>query len=311
VGCGINPKLSDVDPYLMAQSAVDEAIRNVLCAGADFGKTDSVLALCDNFCWPDPVKDPLKMAWLVRACYGMRSAALALSAPLVSGKDSMKNDFRGKKDGQPVTISVPPTLLMTAVAKATDIRLSLTSDFKRPGDFIYLLGGSAYGLLGSELLSADPTLSSLLSGPMRAAMPDWNLARKVYFWIGGAMGRERPRLRSLHDVSDGGLLVAVAECMIARGHGAQITLPNDSDPWEVSFGEGFHSFVASVGESDAFNMEAEWMALEVPFVRIGTVTSGDQLEVQVPPGGAQPGIARFNVGVARLREAWQKAGYWE
>jgi phosphoribosylformylglycinamidine synthase subunit PurSL len=65
IGCGINPKLSDIDPFLMAQSAVDEAVRNVLCVGAEYGLSDSILALVDNFCWPDPVGNLEKTAWLV------------------------------------------------------------------------------------------------------------------------------------------------------------------------------------------------------------------------------------------------------
>ena len=86
VGCGINPKLSDLDPYLMAQSSVDEAIRNVLCVGAEFGKPEHVVSLIDNFCWPDPVSDPGKAAALVRACFGLRDSARALSVPLISGR---------------------------------------------------------------------------------------------------------------------------------------------------------------------------------------------------------------------------------
>jgi phosphoribosylformylglycinamidine synthase len=315
IGCGINPKLSDIDPYLMAQSVVDEAVRNVLCAGADFGRSDSVLALCDNFCWPDPVGDPLKMAWLVRACYGMRNAALALSAPLVSGKDSMKNDFRGKRRGEPVSISVPPTLLMTAVAKVSDIRSALTSDFKRVGDVIYLLGSESFGILGSELacLIKDPRAGEPLDiGPsdnQRVAEPDWILARKVYSWLGGAMGRERGKLRSLHDVSDGGVMVALSEGLLARGLGAEVTLPACQNPWEISFGEGFHCFIASVTEADSFNMESEWTALEVPFTRIGVVTAGDQLEVQVPVRGGA--ALRWKASVKNLRAAWLKSGFWE
>src|SRR5206468_1554838 len=138
VGCGINPKLSDIDPYLMAQSAVDEAVRNVLCVGGEFGRAESVLALVDNFCWPDPVQDLGKAAALVRASFGMRDAALALGTPFISGKDSMKNDFRGKHEGKPVVISVPPTLLVTAMARVPDVRLARTSDFKAAGDAIYL-----------------------------------------------------------------------------------------------------------------------------------------------------------------------------
>src|SRR5690606_27509272 len=64
----------------------------------------------------------------------------------------MKNDYRGTaRDGKPVSISVPPTLLMTAVARVPDVRHSRTSDFKSPGDQIYMLGGRSFGLVGSEL----------------------------------------------------------------------------------------------------------------------------------------------------------------
>src|SRR5207253_7706038 len=83
VGCGLNPRLSVVDPYLMGQAAVDEAVRNLLCVGAEFSLGDeTVLSLIDNFCWPDPVEDTAKMAALVRTCYGLREACLALKAPL-------------------------------------------------------------------------------------------------------------------------------------------------------------------------------------------------------------------------------------
>ncbi len=133
VACGIVPRLSDVDPYLMAMASVDEAIRNLLCVGAEFGTPEAVTALVDNFCWPDPVQDPQKAGALVRACYGLREAALRLRTPLVSGKDSMKNDFRGKLRGEPITISVPPTLLMTAIGRVADTRNAKSADFKAVG----------------------------------------------------------------------------------------------------------------------------------------------------------------------------------
>ncbi|MFL5815074.1 MAG: phosphoribosylformylglycinamidine synthase subunit PurL [Bdellovibrionia bacterium] len=309
VGCGINPKLSDVDPFLMAQAVVDEAVRNVLCVGGEFGRDESVLALVDNFCWPDPVNDTEKAAALVRACFGMRDAALALSLPLVSGKDSMKNDFRGRKDGKPVTISVPPTLLMTAVGKMADVRYARTADFKRPGDVIYLIGGHQFGLLGSEFLSMMPTHAK----SARAGEPNWTEARRIFSWLGGATGQEHRRLRSLHDVSEGGLLVALSECLIARGLGATITLPGEMDPWEFAFGEGFHSFIASANEADASIIEAEMTTLAVPFVKLGTVTATDRLEVAAmrSPSMKTSTPARFSVSVKQLRLAWQKGGYWE
>src|SRR5262249_13017209 len=92
---GLAPRLTSVDPYLMAISAVDEAIRNLVCVGAD----PSTVSLLDNFCWPDPVESPANkmgkayLGQLVRSCEGLLDAVKAFEAPLISGKDSMKNDF--------------------------------------------------------------------------------------------------------------------------------------------------------------------------------------------------------------------------
>jgi phosphoribosylformylglycinamidine synthase subunit PurSL len=308
VGCGINPKLSDLDPYLMAQAAVDEAIRNVLSVGGEFGRPESVLALIDNFCWPDPVRDPSKAAALVRACYGLRDAALALGAPFISGKDSMKNDFRGKLNGKEITISVPPTLLVTAIARVQDIRLARTSDFKFAGDAIYLLGGSRLGLWGSELQSMrmEKGLTSLPgSASARAGEPNWEEAKGIFAWLSGSLGLMANRLRSAHDVSDGGVLVAVAESLLARGLGAIIQLPASADPWELGFGEGFHSFVVSAPEGDGASLENEWKSLGIPFQRIGTVAQGERLEVRSPSG------AQWSVETKAMRQAWRKEGYWE
>lgn len=307
VGCGINPKFSDVDPFLMAQSVVDEAVRNVLCVGAEYGVKESVLALVDNFCWPDPLGDTAKAGALVRACYGLRDAALELSLPFISGKDSMKNDFRGKRGGEPVTISVPPTLLVTAMGRMPDIRYARTADFKRAGDLIYLIGDSDFGLLGSEFLSMVPSHAK----SARASHPNWKLARRIYSWLGGTTGQEQRKLKSLHDVSEGGLLVAVAECLIARGLGATLTIPKSVDPWEFSFGEGFHSFIGSVSELDAGAFEVEMTSLALPFMKLGSTNSSDRLEISVSRGSNNQSAARWSVSVKQLKLAWQKGGYWE
>ena len=319
VGCGIAPRLSDVDSYRMAEAAVDEAVRNVLCVGAEFGREESVLALVDNFCWPDPVGNLDKAAALVRACYGMRHAALKLQAPFVSGKDSMKNDFRGKREGRDVVISVPPTLLVTAVACVPDVAYARTSDFKAVGDVLYRLGPGRFGLGAGELeywvretnrAEAAPStaVSQWLSSASKIAIgePDWDSALATYRWIGGAKGSAQRLLRSLHDVSEGGLLVAVAECGIARGFGAKIDFGALAGAalWEAAFGEGFHSFVASASPSQAATLESEWKALGVPFARLGTVSSDGWLS-------AQSGGESFSVEMEKAHSAWKKEGYWQ
>jgi phosphoribosylformylglycinamidine synthase len=131
----------------MARCAVDEAVRGHVALGGDPER----MAGLDNFCWPDPVEAPgnpdgaYKLAQLVRACRGLADACIAFGLPLVSGKDSMKNDARigGRR------ISVRPTLLVSLMGALPDVRRSLTTDFKRPGDAIWLLGLSRGELGGT------------------------------------------------------------------------------------------------------------------------------------------------------------------
>lgn len=303
VGCGLNPKLSDFDAGWMAEAAVDEAVRNILCVGAEYGREDSVMALVDNFCWPDPVSDPEKSAALVRACFGLREAALALGAPLVSGKDSMKNDYRGMWKGEKVKISVPPTLLMTAIGRVPDTRLARSADFKAASDVIYALGPCAFSLLGSELQAWKKEFT----GRAEISRPDWTVARKIYSWLGGSQGKLSHKLRSAHDVAEGGLLVALAEGLLATGWGAKISLPEafGADPWTFGFGEGFHSFVVSAASENASALEQEWNSLGVPFYRLGEITDSASLEVSTKNGTS------WNVPTESLLKAWKKEGFWE
>jgi phosphoribosylformylglycinamidine (FGAM) synthase-like enzyme len=114
IACGIAPKYSDLDAYAMMACAIDEAVRNLVCVGAKMGS----IAGLDNFCWPDPVQSEKtpdgahKLAQLVICCEALRDLCIAYDIPLISGKDSMKNDY---KIGD-TKISIPPTVLFTAAA---------------------------------------------------------------------------------------------------------------------------------------------------------------------------------------------------
>jgi phosphoribosylformylglycinamidine synthase len=118
------------------------------------------------------------------------------------------------------------------------------------------------------------------------------------------LGKTQGTLRSLHDGSDGGALVAVAEGLFARNFGAQIDIPPEQEPWRFSFGEGFHSFIASVSEADAPAVEAECKELGLQLTRIGTVTHTPQLIVKNASGS-------WSLPTSQLKAAWQKGGYWE
>jgi phosphoribosylformylglycinamidine synthase len=256
----------------MAQASLDEAVRNVLSTGAEYGTEESVLALLDNFCWPDPVSNAGYAADLVRAGYGLRDAAIALGLPFVSGKDSMKNDFRGKtKTGEPVTISVLPTVLVTALGRIPDPSRARTSEFKAPGDVVYWLGHRDVSLVASQFEKHGYEHAE------KRALPhaDWKLAKQVYSWLGSDRSK---LLRSCADISEGGALVAMAEGLFAYHLGFEAD-PKWADTASLTelFGEGFHAFVVSVPGALEKEAKHEWFAQNVPFVRLGTITERPEL----------------------------------
>lgn len=222
IGCGLAPRISLFDPYFMAQFAVDEAIRNVVASGGDI----HTCCLLDNFCWPDPIKSnenpdgDYKLGQLVRTCVGLYDICIAYGTPLVSGKDSMKNNFSGENQkGEKLTIGILPTLLVTAMSRSS-ISHTTTSDFKNPGDLIYLVGRKSKGLLGSELGELY-RISSIDDGTFNSlpAM-DTHANKKLYEAVFHAL--QRQLINSCHDLSDGGLLVAIAESMIGGDRGVEI-----------------------------------------------------------------------------------------
>ncbi|HEY6007385.1 MAG TPA: phosphoribosylformylglycinamidine synthase subunit PurS [Geobacteraceae bacterium] len=214
VAHGICPRYSDIDTYHMTANAIDEALRNYVAVG---GSLDLVAGL-DNFCWCDPVLSekapdgPYKMAQLVRSNQALYDVCMAYNLPLISGKDSMKNDFY---DGA-VKISIPPTLLFSVIGKIDDIRKSVTMDVKRPGDIVYLLGKTAEELGGSEYLA--------LKGCVGNKVPKVDTAKAYerYRAYHGAV--LAGTVASCHDLSDGGLAVAAAESAFAGGFGMVLDL---------------------------------------------------------------------------------------
>src|SRR5262249_56859277 len=89
VGCGLNPRYGDLDPYAMAAAAIDEAVRNVVAVGADPGR----IALLDNFCWGNSAR-PEVLGSLVRAAEACRDIALAFGTPFISGKARSNTELR-------------------------------------------------------------------------------------------------------------------------------------------------------------------------------------------------------------------------
>ncbi|MDX2017720.1 MAG: AIR synthase-related protein, partial [Planctomycetota bacterium] len=208
LACGLATNLADPDaggdPYQMALAGIDECVRNLVCVGAD----PSRIAILDNFCWPSCGK-PDNLGSLVRAALGCYDGALAYRTPFVSGKDSLNNQFtyQDPATGQSRTIEIPPTLLITGLGLVRDTSRCVTSDAKEPGNQLVLLGLTDDRMGASLYRSLNPAVGEpeiptvhLDRGP--------SAARAVAQLIRDGL------IRSAHDCSEGGLLVAVAEMLI-------------------------------------------------------------------------------------------------
>jgi phosphoribosylformylglycinamidine synthase len=211
---GICPRYSDIDTYHMAANALDEAIRNYICVGGN----PEHWACLDNFCWCDPVQSPknpdgqYKLAQLVRSNKALADYTRAYRCPMISGKDSMKNDYIVLD----TKISIPPTLLISVIGKIDDVRLSVTMDVKRAGDHVYILGSTGKEFGGSEYLASYGLLGA--SVPKVDASNALARYRKIHTAI------KQGLIASAHDISDGGLAVCIAEKAFAGGFGIQIEL---------------------------------------------------------------------------------------
>lgn len=290
VSCAINPHYGDHDAYAMATLMVDEALRNAVAVGADPDHT----AMLDNFCWPDPVFDPLKnpdgrfkLSQLVRANRGLYDATIAYGTPLISGKDSVKNDYHGP-DGK---ISVPPTLLVSAIAKHPDIRKAVTMDVKAPGDLVYLLGETRAELGGSQYARQ----LGWEGGTVPAV--EFDSARKRYRSVFRAIAAEW--ITACHDCSEGGLAVALAEMAFAGGFGLSIRLDDRAGlrADELLFSESASRLIVTVPPDCRSDFEALFTGQ--PCASIGMVLEAPRLVVELE------GRPVVQAVLEDLKAAWQ------
>lgn len=250
VSNGIIPRYSDIDTFHMTACALDEALRNYICVG---GNPDHWACL-DNFCWCDPVvseRNPdgeYKLAQLVRTNKALYEYTKIYRCPLVSGKDSMKNDYIGPG----IKISIPPTILMSVIGKIDDITTAVTMDLKQPGHLLYLLGITKKELGGSEFFATYGILGS--SVPKVDAHKALARYKKLHQAIGKGL------IASAHDLSDGGLAVALAETAFAGSIGLTVDLKavlieQDLTDTEILYSETQSRIIVSVSPENAAALE--------------------------------------------------------
>ena len=254
IGIGVNPWHGLHDPEAMAFVAVDEAMRNVVAVGADPDR----VALLDNFSWGDP-RRATTMGELAAAVDGCCAAALTFHAPFVSGKDSLNNEYVGR-DGE--RHAVPPTLVITAVAHVPDADLCVTPDLAEPGNVLMLVGSTDVEFAGSHL----DLVHGAPPNPGVAPSPDPD-APTHYRHLHAAI--QAGLVEACHDVSEGGLAVALAEMCIAGRLGATIDdLPHD-DLAVALFSESAGRLVIEVQER---SVPAVMRIMDDDITRIGTVS---------------------------------------
>ncbi len=293
ISCGMNPCYGDIDPYWMALAGIDEAIRNLICVGARMDR----IAVLDNFCWGNCDR-PETFGPLVRAAQACYDGAMAYSVPFISGKDSLHNEFQCN-DG--TVISIPSTLLISAMSIVDDVRKCVSMDVKEAGNFIFIVGQTANELGGSHYYRT--------MGHLGQHVPklDLTLAPKIARKIAEAISQGL--VQSCHDLSEGGLAVGLAEMAFAGGLGIEADLrglPITDDCTRNNaqlFSESNSRYLVEVRPED-YDAFVKLM-LNLPIGRIGKVTGHGKLLIT-----SQKGQNIIEQDLDKLKAAWQKTFNW-
>jgi len=314
---GINFRFGFIDPYWMAASCIDEALRQIIAVGGSLKE----VALLDNFCWGNPDK-PDRLGSLVRAAYGCYDIAKGFGVPFISGKDSLYNEYTVKNK----SIAIPGTLLISAMAIMEDVHKAVSMYAKNPGDLVYVvgetldeLGGSHYydilGSVGNNVPKVFPTK-----------------AKRVFEALSKASSLGL--IQAMHDCSEGGIGICAAEMAFAGGLGMDVFL--SEVPYKeriaysverreklsakhypclsgrqalnakndfILFSESNSRFIVEVGKK---NQKAFEKALKgVAFGLIGCVSKNKEFKIYGLDG--KPCV---QAGISDLKEAWQSPLRW-
>jgi phosphoribosylformylglycinamidine synthase len=274
----VNPFFCALDPYRGAALAVAEAARSIACTGA------RPLAVTDCLNFGNPEK-PEVMRQFEAAVRGISDACRAFEIPVVSGNVSFYNETDGR--------AIPPTPTVGMVGLLEDVEKRLRMPFRRDGDLVALLGESRDELGGSEFLR---TIRRRDEGPCPEV--DLPAERRLGDLLATLSGERL--LSSAHDVSDGGLAVAIAECAMKAGVGAEVALDGKVRGSALLFGESTARAVISFAPEGQAAVEGAAKKAVVPLARIGRV-GGKRLKISIG------GVVVIDEAVLPLAELWKTA----
>jgi phosphoribosylformylglycinamidine synthase II/phosphoribosylformylglycinamidine synthase I len=256
---GLCPQYTELDPYAMAWAAVDEAFRNLVAVGAD----PDQISLLDNFSWGNP-NLPDRLGSLVLATKGCHDAAIAYNAPFVSGKDSLNNEY---SDVDGTKHAIPGTLVISAMGIVPDVRKSVTMDLKQAGNLLFVIGKTRAEMGGSHYNMVNGIEGGTVPQPNPKALETMQALHKAM---------QDGLIQSCHDVSEGGLAVALAEMAIAGGLGARFPFMKDPHIKEYLLSETTGRFIVEVKAEDSEKFK---QLIPVEWMNQGLVTKEPYLEI--------------------------------
>jgi len=297
---GINPLYGQIDPYHMAVNAVDEALRNLTAVGGDISRT----FILDNFCWGNP-NDPVQLGLLVRAVKGCHDAAVGFRTPFISGKDSLNNEYRSAGRRIPVI----PTLLISAVGVIDNAAQTIDMSLKTPGNLLYQIGITRNELAGShyaEVIAPD-SFEQLFP---QTSVPRVNIPHACTLMKALGEAIRRGLVHSCHDLSEGGLAIAVAEMSLAGLLGVTIDVQQIATHTHGMvhaarnivqlFSESQSRFIVEIAPERLGTFEKHMRENGVTAITyLGTVTNTERFIIQ------DSETELINVSLKELQVAWK------
>ncbi len=274
----VNPFFCALDPWRGGALAVAEAARSIACVGA------RPLAITDCLNFGNPEK-PEVMGQFEAAVRGISDACRALEIPVVSGNVSFYNETDGR--------AIPPTPTVGMVGLLEDVEKRVRMPFRGEGDLLALLGETRDELGGSEFLR-------VIRGRDEGPCPEVGLAAEKRLIDLLATLAEEGRLASAHDLSDGGLALALAECAMTGGLGVDVALASGVRPSAALFGETTARALISFGPDQEVAIRESAARLGVPILVIGGV-GGDRLRITLE------NRVLVDESVASLNDTWTNA----
>ncbi|AQA13110.1 phosphoribosylformylglycinamidine synthase subunit PurL [Streptomyces samsunensis] len=267
-----NGRYAKLDPYAGAQLALAESYRNVAASGAK----PLAISNCLNFGSPE---DPAVMWQFAEATRGLADGCLTLGTPVTGGNVSLYN--------QTGEVAIHPTPVVAVLGVIDDVARRTPIAFAEEGQLLYLLGDTAAELGGSAW-------SQVIHGHLGGLPPKVDLERERLLAEILISASRDGMVDAAHDLSDGGLIQALAESCLRGGKGARIVVPDGLDPFVLLFSESAGRAVVAVPRSEEVRFNDMCGARGLPAARIGVV-DGDAIEVQ----------GQFSIPLAELRESYE------